>query len=59
MIERFGLIERRERKDVLEKNLSIISGITYTGKNLAFVDAQDHTMNFIDGARVTNSLGGT
>ena len=34
--------------------------ITYKGKNLLFADAQDHTMNFLYGARFSKSIiGGT
>lgn len=59
-IERISCTGTRvEREDILERSPSIISGITYTGENLVFTDAQDHTLNFFDGARVTTSLGGT
>ena len=59
-IERLSRIGRRvQREDVLERSPSIISGITYTREILAFADAQDHTLNFFNGARVTKSLGGT
>jgi len=48
-----------ELTNVVERNPSVILGITKTKEKLVFSDSHDHSVNFFSEGKISQSLGGS